>query len=336
MATIADVARLAGVSTATVSRVLNHNTEVDPQLVTRVRAAIEDLDYRPSRVARSLRTRRSTVWAVIITDIRNPFFLDMLRGIEDIAFANNYSLVLCNADLSKTKEADYLALAVDENMAGVILAPGFPYGTDISALSKVGIPVVTVDRRLIDEQVDEVLIDNSGGAAQAVEHLWQQGYRRIACVSGPIEVSTGQERLSGYRTGLTAHGMDLDPELIRYGDFREASGRRAMQELLALPQPPDAVFVANNLMTLGALNSISEAGLRVPDDIAVVGFDDISWASLLRPPLTTIGQPTYEVGTETAKLLLSRIGGFTGPARHVVLPTTLHVRASSAGTASSA
>jgi LacI family transcriptional regulator len=329
VSTIADVARLAEVSTATVSRVINGNTEVDPVLADRVRAAIAQLKYRPSRVARSLRTRRSSVWAVIISDIRNPFFTDMVRGIEDVAYANDYSLVLCNAEDDLAKEADYLSLAIDEHMAGVILAPASPTGTDLEPLRDNGVPVVTVDRRLIDPAIDRVLIDNAGGAAAAVEHLWQSGFRRIGCVSGPIEVSTGEDRLAGYRAGLAAHGITVDQDLIRYGDFHEESGLIAMQQLLRLPRPPDAVFVANNLMTLGALEAIADAGLVVPRDIAIVGFDDMSWAPLLRPPLTTVGQPTYDVGAETARMLLSRISGHTGDGREVVLSTTLHIRASS-------
>lgn len=329
MATIADVARLAQVSTATVSRVLNGNTEVDPVLAERVRGAIDTLGYRPSRIARSLRTRRSTVWAVIIPDIRNPFFTDMVRGIEDVAYAHEHSLVLCNAEGDLEKETRYLTLAMDEHMAGIVLAPASPQLTDLAAVRSAGIPVVSVDRRLADPSIDQVLIDNAGGAALAVEHLWSQGFRRIACISGPADLSTGADRLAGYRAGLDAHGAPTDDALVRHGDFHEESGYRAMTELLALPQPPDAVFVANNLMTLGALDAIAAAGLRVPEDLAVVGFDDMSWAPLLRPPLTTVGQPTYQLGAETAGLLLSRIGGYGGSGRTVELPAQLFVRASS-------
>jgi LacI family transcriptional regulator len=329
VATIADVARLAQVSTATVSRVINGNTEVDPVLTDRVRIAIGELNYRPSRVARSLRTRRSSVLAVIISDIRNPFFTDMVRGIEDVAYAHNYSLVLCNAEDDPAKESDYLRLAVDEHMAGVVLAPASPTDTDLKTLRAAGVPVVTVDRRLVDDDIDRVLIDNVGGAATAVEHLWQSGFRRIGCVSGPVALSTGEDRLAGYRKGLAAHGVDYDEQLVAFGDFHEESGIRAMRQLLALPEPPDAVFVANNLMTLGALDAIASTSLRVPEDIAIVGFDDMAWAPLLRPPLTTVGQPTYDVGAETARMLLSRLSGYAGPAREVVLSPQLFVRASS-------
>jgi LacI family transcriptional regulator len=258
----------------------------------------------------------------------------MVRGIEDVAYSHNYSLVLCNAEDDPVKEADYLSLAVDEHMAGVVLAPASPTGTDLHGLRAAGVPVVTVDRKLADDDVDRVLIDNRGGAAAAVDHLWQNGFRRIGCVSGPTGLSTGEDRLAGYRAGLADRGLPVDEQLVSYGDFHEESGHRAMQQLLALAEPPDAVFVANNLMTLGALDAIAGTSLRVPDDIGIVGFDDMAWAPLLRPPLTTVGQPTYDVGAQTARMLLSRLTGYTGPGREVVLSPQLHVRASSAATAS--
>ncbi|MET3807328.1 LacI family transcriptional regulator [Nakamurella sp. UYEF19] len=330
MPTIADVARAAGVSTATVSRVLNGNNEVDPLLAARVRIAVKDLAYRPSRIARSLRTRRTMVWALIISDIRNPFFTDMVRGVEDVAYANGYSLVLCNSEENVAKELDYLQLALAENMAGVILAPASLTQTNFDQLLEQGIPVVTVDRKLSGDRVDRVLIDNSGGAEMAVSHLVAAGYRRIGCVSGPITVSTGADRLGGYRNGLIRNGLKPSAELIRFGDFHEESGLAAMKQLLGLRRPIDAVFVANNLMTLGALEAIAEAGLTIPDEMAVVGFDDMSWSRLLRPPLTTVAQPTYDLGAETARMLLSRIGGYDGAPRELILSPTLRARASSA------
>jgi len=330
MPTISDVAKAAEVSTATVSRVLNGNTEVDPAMAARVRAAVTTLSYRPSRIARSLRTRRSTVWALIISDIRNPFFTDMIRGVEDVAYANGYSLVLCNSDENLLKELDYLQLALAENMAGVILTPASRSKTDISDLSAHGVPVVTVDRRLEDNLVDRVLVDNAKGAEMAVTHLAEVGYRRIGCISGPTTISTAAERLAGYRAGIKAQKLRTSSELVRRGDFHEGGGKTAMQQLLKLERPIDAVFVANNLMTLGALDAVAEAGLTVPTDVAVVGFDDMSWAPLLRPSLTTIAQPIYDVGVQTARMLLGRINGFSGDARELTLTPTLRVRASSA------
>ena len=328
--TIADVARAAGVSTATVSRVVNGSTDVDAAMAARVRVAVEQLSYRPSRLARSLRTRRSAVIGLIISDIRNPFFTDMVRGVEDVAFANGFSLILCNSDEDLVKERDYLELAVAESMAGVILAPASARETDVSVLTGPGVPVVTVDRRAPDSEIDVVLIDNVGGARLAVEHLVDAGYRRIGFVSGPTTLSTGTERLAGYRAAIRSRKLGTGAELIRYADFHETGGRTAMSRLLDAGRGIDAVFVANNLMTLGALEAITAAGMAIPDDIAVVGFDDMAWAPLLRPSLSTVAQPTYELGEQTAKMLLDRINGFTGPGREVVLAPALRVRASSA------
>ncbi|HEX8006820.1 MAG TPA: LacI family DNA-binding transcriptional regulator, partial [Trebonia sp.] len=322
-----DVARAAGVSTATVSRVLNNHPQVDPRLAATVRAAVAELGYRPSRVAQSLRTRRSRVWALLISDIRNPFFTDMVRGVEDVAYAAGYSIILCNDEEDAAKEASYIELAIAENIGGVILTPT-SRGTDLTPLRDAKIPVVLADRGLAVD-VDSVTIDNFAGAEEAVRHLLDGGYRRIGCVTGPVRTSTGADRYAGYRRALKAGGLRLDESLVRFADFREAGGRAAMQELLALAEPPDAVFVANNLMSIGALHAIAAARLAIPDQKAVVGFDDTSWATLLNPPLTTVAQPTYDLGVETARLLRSRLDGYSGAARRVTLAPTLRVRGSS-------
>jgi LacI family transcriptional regulator len=328
--TIIDVARSAGVSAATVSRVLNGNSRVDPQLVAAVERVVKDLGYRPNRVARSLRLRHNRVWALVISDVRTgPFFADVVRGVEDGAYEAGYPMFLCNADEDPSKEAVYLQLALAENVAGVILTPSGP-STDLGPLVDAGIHVVLADRRLPGSQADSVVTDNVGGARQAVDHLLANGYRRIACIAGPLRVTTGSDRLRGYRLALEEAGRKVNPSLVRSGDFREPGGRRAMEELLEQRPRPDAVFICNNRMAAGALQVIEEAGLALPDDIAVVGFDEIVWAPLLRTGLTTVGQPAYDLGHESARLLLSRIQGYSGSARTVLLPTTLNIRASSA------
>ncbi|MGB9183283.1 MAG: LacI family DNA-binding transcriptional regulator [Solirubrobacteraceae bacterium] len=326
--TITDVARSAGVSTATVSRVLNNHPRVDPSLAAAVRRAAKQLGYRPSRVARSLRTRRSQVWALLVSDIRNPFFTEMVRGVEDVAYAAGYSLILCNAEEDPVKEASYLELAVAESVGGVILTPTTT-ATDLTALSEFGIPAVLADRTIRSQGADSVVIDNAGGAQRAVEHLIGGGYQRIACITGPLDKTTGSARYAGYRAALSTAGRALDESLVRIANFRETGGRLAMQELLAVKPAPDAVFVANNLMTIGALHAIADAGLSIPDQIAVVGFDEMSWATLLRPALTTVAQPTYDLGVETGRLLRSRIEGYAGAARTVTLTPSLRVRESS-------
>jgi LacI family transcriptional regulator len=327
--TMADVALEARVSVATVSRVLDGRASVDPVLAKRVLAAAARLDYRPNRVARSLRTKRSPMWALIISDVRNSFFTDVAVAVEEIADAAGYSVILCNSQEDLEKERRYLRLAAAERMSGAILSPESTTETDISALADAGVHVVTVDRRLERHIVDHVVVDNAHGVELAVLHLAQNGFTRIACITGPPSATTGSERLLGYRRGLARAGLNGPPGLIRTGDFREESGYDAMRSLLELPYRPDAVFVANHLMTVGALRAIDEAGLAVPHDIAIVGFDDTPWAPLMRPSLTTVAQPTYDVGAEASRLLLGRIEGYRGAVREVLLQPALRVRASS-------
>ncbi len=328
--TIFDVAHQAGVSTSTVSRVLNGNPQVDPQLVAKVNRAVKELNYRPNRVARSLRTRHNRVWALVISDIRTgPFFADFVRGVEDGAYEADYPMFLCNADEDVSKETRYLQLAIAENVTGVILTPAGPT-TDVRPLFDAGIPVVLADRKLPEHLADTVVADNIAGAMQAVDHLLANGYRRIACIAGPLTVSTGFERLAGYREALGRAGLAIDDSLVRVADFREQGGRQAMAELLKQKPRPDAVFISNNRMAAGALQVIEESKLAVPEDIAIVGYDEISWAPLLLYPLTTVSQPSYDLGHESARLLLGRIEGYSGPPRTLLLRTSLDVRASSA------
>ncbi len=329
MSTIVDVARAAKVSTATVSRVLNGHPGVDPRLAATVLQAVKDLGYRPSRVARSLRTRRNQVLALIISDVRTgPFFGDVVRGVEDVAYGAGYSLFLCNTDEDSAKEASYIELAAAEAVSGVILTPSGPR-TDLTPLVEFGIPVVLTDRSLTGRQADSVVVDNVAGAYEAVSHLLAGGYKRVACITGPLSITTGYQRRAGYVKALEDAGRALDESLVRVSDFREPGGRLAMEELLGLSPRPDAVFVTNHLMTIGVLQAISQAKLVIPKDIAVVSFDDMPWASLLSPPLTAVAQPAYDLGLESARLLLNRIEGYTGAPRMVTLSPTLQIRESS-------
>jgi len=329
MATIYDVARRAGVSPATVSRVVNGHANVDAALAERVRAAMRELDYRPNAVARNLRRSRTSLWAVIISDIGNPFFTSLVRGVEDVAQRAGFSVVLCNTDEDPAKEGQYVAAALSEQMAGVIISPS-GRATHVNRLIEARVPVVVIDRQLRNAPVDTVLVDNEHGAELATTHLIEAGYRRIACITGPRRLSTAQQRLRGYERALTAAGLQLTEELVRYADFREHGGYRAMASLLALTPRPDAVFGTNNLMTVGAVECLMDSRIDVPGELGVVGFDDVPWANLVRPSLTTVAQPTYDLGRTAAELLADRI---TTPARRpstVTLPTKLHVRESSA------
>ncbi|WP_143590635.1 LacI family DNA-binding transcriptional regulator [Thermoactinospora rubra] len=322
--TIKDVARQAGVSPSTVSRVLNQGPTVAAELRERVLAAVRQLGYRPNSQARFLRTRATTVLGVIISDITNPFFTSMVRGAEDAASKAGYSVVLANTDEDLEKEQRYIEVAAAENMAGVLLSPASATRTSIALLTERGIPVVTIDRRLQTARVDRVGVNNVKAAQDAVLRLVDQGCRRIGFIAGPTEVTTAVDRLAGYRHGLKAAGLPYRPELVVRGDYRIEGGRSAAHELLGLQPRPDALFVSNNLMTLGAVTALREAGLRYPDDIALAVFDDMSWALGLSEEMTLISQPTYEIGRQATELLLRRVAGENFPPRHVVLSATLH------------
>jgi LacI family transcriptional regulator len=328
MTTIYDVAKHAGVSPATVSRVLNGH-RVDPALAERVKQATAELGFRRNAVARNLRRAYTQQWAVIVSDIGNPFFTTLVRGVEDAAQAAGYFVVLCNSDEDLKKESAYASAAVSERMAGVIISPASERASDVDMLLKAKVPVVVIDRSVRGVQVDSVHVDNAQGAQEATEHLLAVGYRRVACVTGPRRATTASRRLKGYERAHQAAGISVDPQLVRHADFRQQGGYDAMVSLLALPEPPDAVFVANNLMTVGALAALAERGIGIPDEMGIVGFDDIPWAQLIRPTLSVVKQPSYEVGQTAGHLLLQRIAHPARQPSRVTLPTGLSVGASS-------
>lgn len=322
MATINDVARRAGVSTATVSRALNGKSTVDPALVVRVRAAADELGYHPNGLARNLRRQETAVLALIIADVENPFFTAIARGVEDVAQAQGYSVVLCNSDESTDKERRYIDVALQERVAGVILSPTGAT-SNVERLRQRGTPVVAVDRPLAEG--DQVLVDTRLAAREATEHLIAAGYRRIGCVTGPAGVRTADDRLAGYQDAMRAAKR---AELFRHAEYRAAGGREATLELLAEPEPPDALLIANSAMAIGTLEVLTEAGLRLGRDVGVIAFDDVPWATLIDPPLTVVAQPAYEIGEQAAKLLLARIGASTSAPRTTMLAARLIERGS--------
>jgi LacI family transcriptional regulator len=327
--TIKGVAQAAGVSPATVSRVLNGNLDVNPALRARVLAAVSDLGYRPNGAARSLRTRATLVLGIIISDITNPFFTALVRGVEDAAQEAGYSVILANADEDLGKEARYLEVAVAEQMAGVVLSPASSSKTRLDLLTERNIPAVTIDRRLRGGRFDSVTINNREVAEEATAHLIAQGCKRIGLVAGPSVTTTARERLAGYEAALAKTGRRVDPTLVATADYRIEGGYEAARRLLSLRRPPDGMLVSNNLMTVGALDALAEGALRMPEDIAFVGFDEVTWALGRRARVTAVQQPTYRIGRCAADLLLARIRGEQASAKHVVLPAQLIVRESS-------
>jgi DNA-binding LacI/PurR family transcriptional regulator len=325
-----DVARRAGVSISTVSRVLNRPELVNEHTHRRVREAIEEMRFRPSRVARRLRVEggRAQLVGLLTPDIQNPFFAELARGVEDVAQEHGYVVFLGNSDESPDKERRYLEVMRAESVDGIIVPPSSEHDTTIPELARAGVPVVCVDRRLPRARVDTVVVDNVRGAWEATEHLVRLGHRRIGFIEGLPQLSTSRERLQGYRTALEENDLAFDPALVRRGDSRHASGRDLAAELLRLAAPPTALLAGNNLMTLGALEAIHRLGLRVPEDVAVVGYDDMPWALALDPPLTAIRQPGYELGRRAMEVLLGRIRAPERSVSLVMLEPELVVRRS--------
>jgi LacI family transcriptional regulator len=265
---------------------------------------------------------------VVIPDILNPFFTSVVRGIEDVLQSEDYTLLLGNSDGQSERERVYLETLRAEGVAGIIFVPSSSEKNAYRSLERAGIPLVAIDRSPVGLDVDLVTVTNEEGAHAAVAHLLDVGWKRIALIAGPSHLNVAQERERGYARALQEAGVPLDPDLVRHADFREQGGYDAMRALLALPNRPTAVFVANNLMAMGALHAISDAGLQLPTDIGIVSFDDVPWGAWLQPPLTVVDQPTYDLGTSAARILLNRFLEPDRAFRKVVLQTRLLVRAS--------
>jgi LacI family transcriptional regulator/LacI family repressor for deo operon, udp, cdd, tsx, nupC, and nupG len=330
MASMNDVARQAGVSIVTVSRVVNNNTNVNDATRSRVLKAIKELKYKPNRVAKRLRSKTlsGNLLGVMIPDIRNPFYVDVLRGIEDVAYKHSYAIIVCNFGQDEHKEHMYLDILQAESIDGLIVAPVREDDAKVRSLVETGLPLVCVDRGLSTVDVDVVLVDNVKGAYLAVDHLAKKGYKKIAYIAGKPEIPSSRYRAEGYRKALQDNGLLFDETLIKYGDSSHESGVRLSAELLVLQKRPDALFTGNNLITLGALETIHSQGLAIPGDIGIVGFDDMSWSSSLNPPLTAVRQPAYEIGKRAAELLIQRISEPQRATISMMLNTELIVRKS--------
>jgi LacI family transcriptional regulator len=315
MATIYEVAALAGVSPATVSRVFNGLT-VSQDKQRAVREAAAKLSFVPNKTARRLRKQRSEIIALLVPDIENPFFTALARGVEDRAQRSDFSVVLCNTDDDPAKELRYLQIANSEQMAGVILAPASDEA-DLGAIASLGRPVVAVDRTT-PYPVDAVKIDNRAAGIAATTALFDAGYRRIACIAGPAGIETTEDRFLGWRQVVTARKALRSKDYLRHANFRVDGGREAMTALLALPTPPDGVVTTNNLMAVGALQALVEAGIA-PDSFGVAVVGELPFMPLVPASVVQVRLPARHLGTTAASLLLDRINGDTQPPRTVVL-----------------
>ena len=328
MANIYDVAKAARVSVATVSAVLNDSAFVSPALKARVQTAVAALRYHPNLLARSLAKQRTQTLGMIVPDIANPFFPEVVRGAEDIAHAAGYTLLIASSDNSVPKEDVYLRLFLAKRVDGVILtkAPGRMPPELQRAFAKAGVPIVLLARTVSGFVTDVVELDDRGAAYEGVTHLLRLGYRRVAFIGGLRGASTSRKRLDGYRAALRDSKVPLEPALVTEGDFRVESGYRAGLDLLK--SRPDAVFIANYLMTVGFMEALRQYRMRCPEDVALVTCDDYPWMDSFSPRLTTIDLPKRELGAAAAQLLVERIAKGKGRARAITLKNALRVRES--------
>jgi LacI family transcriptional regulator len=329
MATLNDVAKRAGVSPMTVSRVINNSGYIHEKTRARVEQAIAELGYVPNMLARSLRFKQTKTLALVISDVTNPFWTTVARGVEDAASEQGFSVILCNTDESPNKEAQYLNVVVQKQVDGVLLVPAFSSVESVKFLQDCGVPFVVLDRRVPDSLVDVVRCDSEAGAYQLTRHLIELGHRRIAALSGPQAVTTAADRIAGYRRALVESGLE-DQAVEYYGEFSARSGYEMARKALAIQPRPTGLLAANNFILIGALRALKEAGLRVPDDVSIVTFDDLLEVLGVDPFVTVISQPAYEIGRRATALLLDRVSN-PGPAepQEIILPTQLIVRQSS-------
>jgi len=330
MATIKDVADKAGVSVATVSHVINDTRYVSSELTERVNEAMDEIGYHPNAVARSLKTNKTQTIGLIASDLSNPFFSTLLRGVEDRALEEDYSVIVCNTDETLDKERLYIDVLTQQKIDGLLIAPTGKDDEDLLNLQERGVSIVFIDREIKGIEADAVLSDNVTGASTAIRHLVQLGHKRIGIILGLESVSTTRERLRGYKNVLKEKGIGYDPNLVKRGFSQVAGGIEATAELLDLSNSPSAIFSANNLMTIGAMKEIQRRDYSCPEEISLVGFDDFEWASTFKPKLTTIAQAPYEIGKKATDALLNRIEGCSGEAKEIRIPTELKVRESTA------
>ncbi len=330
MATLKDVATRAGVSIATVSRVINEPEKVKLETRMRVERVIRQLNFTPSRVARRLRARRKTgeLLAVLIPDIQNPFYVDVVRGIDEVAAERGFGFMMSSFSHDPKRASQYIRLILSESIDGLIVGPPPQHQKLLVRIWRSGVPMVCIDRPLEGAEVDTVVVDNREGARSAVQYLTSLGHRRIGLICGPVEIPTYRDRRLGYLDALREAGIEADPELIRVGDSTRYSGHDLAEELLSLPDPPTALFTTNNLITLGALEVLHARGIRIPEQVSIVGFDDMYWSNSLNPPLTAVSQPGYEIGRRAAELIVERIAHPDRMPVRLVLKTELKIRAS--------
>ena len=329
--TIKDIARMAKVSHTTVSRALNDKSRIKNETKVRILDIAKELNYRPNFIARSLVMRRTKTIGLVITTIANPFYTELSQGIEATAIRLGYNIILCSTNYDLSVEKQYIDMLRSKGVDGIIFTSAHMGDPNIIGLAEEGFPIILVNRRtyhpMVRERVDYVGVDNIRGGFLAVEHLIKLGHKRIGVIGGSSESSVGFERLQGGKKALTAYGLEERGDYFLEGDFLKGSGYQGGKKFLKMKEPPTAIFAANDYMALGTYQAIVEEGLKIPEEIALVGFNDIEFTSMKGIELTTIGQKKYEMGAMAVKTLIERIEGReTGPSEEIILEPELIVR----------
>lgn len=330
MPTIRDVARLAGVSPITVSRVINKANYISEETRLRVEAAIEQLHYIPNSLSRSLRFNKTNMVALLVSDITNPFWTTVTRGVEDACSENKLHIILCNTDEKQEKLEEYITLLLQKQTDGFIVVPTGESVELLRSIQKQNVPLVVLDRLMPELQADTVRCNSEEGAYDLTRYLIGLGHRRIAMLSGSYMISTGHDRIEGYKRALHEAGIAIDESLIHSGAFKAESGYQGAMHVMQNSAPPTALFAGNNFIALGVVKALEEMGLRIPQDVSVVSFDDLP--VLFKPFLTVVAQAPYELGYQAAQLLFERIAHpdeEIAP-REVLLPLQMLIRESCA------
>jgi LacI family transcriptional regulator len=327
MTTIQDVAKKAGVAPITVSRVINNSGYVSDATRQRVETAVLELGYVPSGPARSLRLKRTNSIALVLTDITNPFFTTVARGVEDAASAAGYTVTYCNTDEDESKELKNISLLLQQQVDGILLVPALSKADTVNFIHGHKVPVVVLDRHIPGTSADIVRCDSVEGAFKLVSYLLELGHRQIAILTGPEGASTADDRLKGYKQAMFEYGLNVAEDCIIRGTFTQESGFDMATRVLRLNPRPSAIFAANNFIAIGAMKALQELELSVPEDISLVGFDDLPESLVMFPFLTVAAQPAYLMAQEATNLLLDRVNG-EGPEeqQELVLPTELIIR----------
>ena len=329
MPNIRDVAKRAGVAPITVSRVINNSGYVSDETRRRVEEAIDELGYVPNMLGPSLRFNRTNTLALLVSDITNPFWTTVVRGVEDAANENGYYIILGNTDESEEKVTEYLDMMLRRRIDGFLLVPGKSNSASVQMIREQNIPVVVLDRQVSDPKVDVVRSDSRGGAYQLTQHLLALGHQHISALTGSHHISTSTDRVTGYTQAMTEANLSPDAIRVFWGDFTQTSGFEMTKQALAVDPPPTALLAANNFIAIGALKYLREAGVRVPEDISLVAFDDLPLSLTIDPFLTVAVQPAYEMGYQATELLLNRLSdGTSRDSKEIILPVEIVVRKS--------